>query len=206
VTKLASLIQQFADQEAYVAIVGQDGIRRLQAWDKTKLQGRFLFQCKPDSGVYVDANAASQKALNEYNLLHQSPFINQQELLADTLRAMNRDPAKLIQAPQQKPTEVPKISFTFNDQSLNPQNPAFPIVLEILRMGGIPVNDAAISASQQLASLGGPTASAVAHGEVQAPPPARTVGNAGGSGEPLNKHAAERTGERPGPPIGGMAA
>jgi hypothetical protein len=208
VTKLASLIQQFADQEAYVAIVGPDGVRRLQAWDKTKIQGRFLFQCKPDSGVYIDANAASSKALNEYNLLHQSPFINQQELLADTLRAMNRDPAKLIQPPQQKPTEVPKISFTFNDQSLNPQNPAFPIVMEILRQGGIPVDDRAIGAAQRLASLSGQTASAVPHGQVEAPPPARTFGNAGtggASGEPLNKHAAERTGERSGPPIGGLA-
>lgn len=208
-TKLASLIQQFADQTSYVAIVGADGARRLQPWDKTKIQGRFLFTCKPDSSIMVDAAAVSKQALDRFNLLHQSPFINQQELLTETLRALNLDPAKLIQQPQPKPVEVPKVSFTFNDQSLNPQNPAFPIVMEILKMGGIPVDDKAIGAAQKLASLSGPTASAVPHGAPAAPPPAQTVGNASGSGgtvEPMNKHMADTTGQRPGPRIAGQAA
>ena len=200
VTKLAALIQQFADQQAYVAIVGADGVRRLQAWDKTKIQGRFIFQCKPDSGVFIDAQAVSKQALDRFNILHQSPFINQQELLMETLRAMNLDPSKLVQQPQAKPTEIPKISFAFNGTDLNPQNPSFPIVLEILRQGGLQLDDQAIGSAQRLASLSGPTASAVPHGNPTPPPPAQTIGT-GGAVEPLNKHFAEQSGERPGPKV-----
>jgi len=207
-TKLAALIQQFADQTQYVAIVGEDGARRLQPWDKTKIQGRYLFACRPDSSIMVDAAANEKRALDRFNLLHGSPFINQQELLAETLRDMGKDPAKLIAQPQPKPVEVPKVSFTFNDQSLNPANPAFPIVMEILRMGGIPVDDKAIGAAQKLADATGlPTASAVSHGNPSAPAPAQTLGaGGGGTVEPMNKHLADKTGQRSGPPIAGQAA
>lgn len=202
--KLGALLQQFSDQEQWVPIVGADGAQRLQAWDKSKIQGKYLYKVRPNSSLRLDVAQERSQALQMYNLLAPSPFINQQELVTQTVRKFDLDATKLIVQPQPKPAEVPKVSFAFNGTDLNPANPAFPIVLEILRQGGIQVDDQAIGAAQRAGSASGlPTASAVPHGSPQPPPPAQTFG--AHSMGPVNKHQEERTGERTGPKIGAAA-
>lgn len=205
VAKLGALLQMFADQQQYVSIVGSDGMQRLQAWDKTTIQGKFLYKVRPNSSLRVDVAQERSQALQLYNLLMPSPFVNQQKLSQQTLQKFDLDPAELGAQPQPKPAEIPKISYSFTGQDLNPANPQFSVVAEILRQNGIPVDDQAIQASQRAADAQGlPSASAVPHGSPVPPPPATTIGNPHPG--PVNKHQEERTGAPKGPKLGGMAA
>lgn len=207
VSKLGALIQMFATDTSYVAIAGDDGAKRLQAWNKHDIQGEFVYTAKPNSAIRIDAATERQQIIQLYNLLAPNPFINQQELITSVVRKFDLDPSKLVVQPQPKPAELPKISYSFTGVDLNPISPAFPIVLEILRQGGVQLNDSAIMAAQKQAMLttGQPPADAVPHGNSQAPPPSGSQMPMPHGG-PVNKHQQERTGQRTGPPIGGMAA
>lgn len=201
--KLGALIQMFATDQSYVRIIGQEGDSRLVPWSKDTIAGNFLFTVKADTAQPVDAAGDLANAIKQYNMFGQSPFVNQPGFIASLFKKMGLDP-KLIVQPQPKPSEVPKITFTFNDQSLDPRNPAFPIVMEILRQGGSPIDDHAVLQAQTLASnAGAPVAKSVSHGSPEPPVP-HTFG--GGSVEPMNKHMADRTGQLSGPSVPGRAA
>jgi hypothetical protein len=204
--KLGALIQLFATDQSYVRIIGDNGESILKTWDKTTIAGDYLFTVKADSAVPTDAAEDLAVAIKQQNMFGNSPFVNQAGFLKHLFPKMGLDPALIVQ-PQPKPAEVPKVTFTFNDASLDPRNPAFPIVMELLRQGGSPVDDAAVLQAQQLASAAGaPVAKSVTHGS-PTPPVPHTIGQGSGSNvEPINKHQADRTGQLSGPSIPGRVA
>src|SRR5204863_5730896 len=63
VRKIASLIQMFATEPEYVAIVGADKVERLQQWDRTTIPGKYAFRCNPDSAIRVDQAQGRTEAL-----------------------------------------------------------------------------------------------------------------------------------------------
>lgn len=143
-----SLIQMFHDDEDWVEIVGQDGMRRLQAWDRTKVQGEFAFEIKPDSAVRIDAAQERVDSRNLYQFLRQDPMVEGARLLENVIRTHNQDPGTLIkQKPPEKPPDAPNISYRFSGDDLNPINPAFPIVVSILNMAGIKIDPQIIQAA-----------------------------------------------------------
>jgi hypothetical protein len=208
VEKLAALIQMFADEQAYVRVIGPDNMPRLQAWDKQTIAGEYAFTIKPNSGAPQNVSQERAEFTQMYNILRPSPFINGQELDAEMARKFGMDPAKLIVQPSPKPADVPKISYAFKGEDLNPLSPSFPIVIEILRQGGIVIPDEAVLSAQKhvVQTTGMPVTDALPQAAGNHPPP--------GSGaqqetpqatSPINKHQTDRTGARPGPRVGGQA-
>lgn len=134
--KFASLLQQFKDDAGFVEIVGPDGQKALQAWDRKAIQGEFVFTAKPDSALRLDADVERRQAANLYNLIGRDPNVRRTELLKALLTKHNLDPDKIVvetPPPEPKP-EPPKISFAFKGEDL--QNPQ---VLGILAQFGVEV-------------------------------------------------------------------
>lgn len=55
VEKFDALLQRYADDADYVELVGKDGMRRLAAWNKKTIAGRWAYTAKPDSQLRIDA-------------------------------------------------------------------------------------------------------------------------------------------------------
>lgn len=227
--KHAALIQMFADEQSYINIVGPDGAKTLMSWDKTTVQGTYAFDIKANSSAPTDAASDRAQLLQFYNLMGNSPGINRKVLDAEVIRAFDLEPDKLLLPPAppvEPPPEKPKISFSFDDKAIDPSNPAFPIIMEIMKNSGIVIDNKAIIAAQAAAgkmqtAMGATTpvvADAVPHPD--APPPGApgapggSVAGAapggppqggGNSVVPLNKHQQDQTGARPGPRVGGVA-
>lgn len=207
--KLAALIQLFATDTDYVALEGPQGDQALQAWDKTTIAGRFAFSARPDSTIRVDAAQAKTDAIHIYQMFANDPYIDRKSLLMELLPKMDVNPLKVVTQPQPKPPEVPKVNFSCVGQDMNPASPQFPIVMELLRNGGVIISPAAVQEAQahtvMLAQVGQGAIGANDPG--QTPPrgaPDTTHPGTTSEVAPLNKHLADRTGERSGPPTLGQ--
>lgn len=132
--KVASLIQQFKDDAGYVEIVGADGQKALQAWDRKAVQGEFVFTAKPDSALRLDADIERRQALNLYNQLGKDPNVRRTELLKSVLTKFNMDPTKIVvETPPAEPKpEPPKVSLALKGEDLSN-----PMVLSILAQLGV---------------------------------------------------------------------
>lgn len=137
VPKLAALVQMFADETDYVAVLGDDAAPRLVAWNKTQIQGDFTFTVQAGSSQRHDARSEQKRALDLYNLGANDPQWNGVELRRMVARAYGSDAARLIvKAPPPQP-EKPKISISIKGEDLNPQMPQYPNVLLILQLNGV---------------------------------------------------------------------
>jgi hypothetical protein len=138
--KLDALLMRYATNDDYIAIAGDDGARTLAVWNARKISGRYLYDIKPDSQLFVDAARDRQQQLTLYNLAGKDPLVNRAELLKPVLRSFGHDPAKTINPPpppQPPPPDKPNISFTFKgDDFLNPE--LKPILLGLLQMATAP--------------------------------------------------------------------
>lgn len=153
---LGDLMQLFADAEEYVEVIGQDGVATLQAWDKTKIAGKYLFKAQPDSSVRVDINAKKAEFLNKYKLVRRDPLFNPQDLALEYCEIYGRDPAKALKPPEPPPKKEPTVRW-----SLKGEDVLNPIVLAHLQKSGIVVTAEEIAAAKKL----------IADSVVLAPPP-----------------------------------
>lgn len=208
---LGGLIQIFATDMDYIALEGPQGDQTLKQWDKTTIAGKFAYSAAPDSSIRVDAAEQKQQALKEFQLLRNDPLINQPAFLARTLRKIDLPPAELIAPPQPQLPEHPKVTFSFLGADLNPASPQFPIVVEVLRIGGVVISPESIQQAQahaiMYASMGQLSGAAGDAGKNPGPGP--HPGNTTHPGPvkevpPLNKHQFDQTGEMAGrPPLVG---
>ena len=191
VEKLGSLIQMFADDPDYVEVVGPDGMRNLQTWDKTAIQGRFAYSAKPDSTLQLDAAFDKKNALDEYQFFRKDPLVNPQYLLQRTARRIGADPAQFVAPPPPPPPPPPPLPSLKGDD-LNPFNPQYPNVYAILTAHGVqgltPPPTPEQSAMQMARQI---PAAQTEHGGMQE------------KAEPLSKHQAEQTGKLPGAGMAG---
>lgn len=188
-----ALIQLFHDDEAWVEVIGQDGLRRMQAWDRAKVQGEFAFEIRPDGALRIDAQQERVDARNLYQFLRQDPMVESTRLLESVIRTHNLDPGTLIkQKPPEKAPDSPNISYRFSGDDLNPINPAFPIIVSILNTAGIQIDPKIIQAAHANAQrmVAGMAQSPVAPGQ---PLPSQTEHGGLAPQQPaLSKHHAER--------------
>ncbi len=190
-SKFASLLQQFKDDPGYAEIVGDDGVKQLQQWDRRHIQGKFAFRAKPDSALRIDADVERRQALALYNLLGKDPNVNRVELLNTVLQRHNIDPSKIVvpTPPQAPHPEPPKISLSFKGEDLGN-----PMVLAILQQVGIQ-----LPTPQELAGMPSQPGQPGQPGAPGQPPPGAPTGPPGMAphpgavppAEPLNKHALQ---------------
>ena len=135
VRTLAQLVQLYADQEDYVEIVGEDGAKALEAWNKDTIAGKFIFEAVPDSSMPPDAQGDRDLALNRYNLLANDPFANREQLYRDTVAAYDGDPDRLTKVPeppQPPPQEQPRVNLSIKGEDLNPAMPQYANIVALL--------------------------------------------------------------------------
>jgi hypothetical protein len=136
IRKFDSLIQRFATETDYVSWVGQDGQRRLTAWNQTLIAGRFAYDVKPDSQLSLDESQRRQQDITLVNLMAQAPEANRTQMLRDLARDFGKDPAKWIQAPPPKQPELPKVNVSVASTDLNPLLPEYANVYQVLTQLG----------------------------------------------------------------------
>jgi hypothetical protein len=188
-SKFGSLLQLFKDDEGFAEITGPDGVKQLQAWDRTHIQGKFAFAAKPDSALRLDADVERRQSLAIYNLLGKDPNVNRVELLKTVLLRHNIDPSKIV-VPTPPPAphpEPPKIALSFKGDDLGN-----PMVLAILQQVGIQ-----LPTQEELAGMSGQQGPIGAPGQPQGPPGLVPHPGAMPQAEPLNKHALVRDQGRP---------
>jgi hypothetical protein len=149
-TKLLSLLQLFQDREEFVEIVGDDGARRLEAWDRTKIASEYLLEVKADSSAQLDFAQERQDTLKLYELVARDPNVNRVEILHKVATAFDFDPQRLIvtQLPPKGP-EPAGVSFSFKLEDLDIGNPNFPVVMFILQQNGYAFPPGLIQQMQQ---------------------------------------------------------
>lgn len=193
--KIGSLIQLFADQEDYIEVVGAEGEKRLEAWDKTRIQGEFAYSAKPDSAQRLDASQ-DRKLFNEYlNFNAKNPNMNLLELTRIGAEKYNYDPARLIQQPQPAGPPPPNVSVRITMDDV--VGPASAIAIECLQQGGFKLSPQAVAA----AAAGQARVEAAAMQEQEAQ---REHGGTADKNEMLSKHSGEETGNLPNAPAAMM--
>jgi hypothetical protein len=138
-TKFGSLLQQYMTNERWVEIVGDDGVKALQSWDRTRVQGEFVYTAKPDSAIRLDADVQRRQDDALYNLIGRDPNVRRVELLRTMLRRRGMLPDKIVvETPPQEPKpEPPKISINIKGEDLNPMMPQYANVLVVLQATGM---------------------------------------------------------------------
>lgn len=143
---LGQCVQLYADREDYVELVGEQGAKEIEAWDKHTIKGEYLFDIVPDSQAQPDAAADRDLALNRYNLLANDPHINREELVRETVETYGGDPDRLIKPPEPPQQEKPKVSIAIKGEDLIPFAPQYANVVTLLQLSGI---DAQMTAAQE---------------------------------------------------------
>jgi hypothetical protein len=200
--KLGALLQQFCDEPHFAEIVGEDGVKSLQAWNRQQIQGEFAYHARPDSALRIDANVARAQAAARYNLLGNDPNVNRVELLKDICKQDNLDPAKVVveQLPEKGP-EPPKFNFSFKGEDLSIINPQFPLVLALLEQNGVKFPPEAIQNAQALAQSLIGNAAAMGAQQAMAGQPDTAHGGTMTPTAPINKHQMDRDRANGGGPV-----
>lgn len=207
-TKLLSLLQLFQDREEFVEIVGDDGARRLEAWDRTKIASEYLIEIKPDSSAQFDVAQDRSDLLKLYELTAKDPNGNRVELLHRMAPTFDLDPARWVvtQLPPKGP-EPAGVSFSFKLEDLDIGNPNFPVVMFILQQNGYAFPPEMIQRMQQHAQLQQLVMAHAGVGPGIAPagappstpqPPNTTHPGTAPRAERLNKHQERNSTNQPG--------
>lgn len=156
----------------------------LQAWDRTKIQGEFLFKIKPDSGLRIDAAARRKEIQDVYNLTVNDPNSVRVELLRMLYRSHNMDPSRLVvDKPPEPPKDPPTLSLAFKGEDL-----LNPLAVQIMAANGLQIPPDMLKAAEAvLAQQAGQT---VPGAEVP-------HGGAAQGAEIVSKHALRGDGTAP---------
>lgn len=199
VTKFATILRRFLPIADAAKIVGQQAAEEWDGWRKTIPAG-LAFTAMADSALRNDVSSDRQRAMQEYTFFANDTNIDRVALLKEILPKLHYSQKVINATPPQKGPEPARISLSFNGNDLNPNNPQFAIVMELMRQEGIQVSPQAVQEAQgsaQNAMLAQHALAAQApsgdpgHGQ---PKPNTTHGGKVPQMEGLAKHHAELTG------------
>jgi len=146
VTKYSTLIQRFLSVKDATAIVGQ---QKAAEWDQWRHQvpARLAFTALADSALRTDLASERKRALDEYAFFAKDPLVDRSKLLKHLLPKLHY-PQDIIAEPQPPHPEPTQPNFSFKGDDLNPNNPQFSIVMEILRQAGVNISPQAVQEAQ----------------------------------------------------------
>ena len=119
------------------ASIGEDGLQKLQTWDRQSINQKFIAEVRADLMVRVEAKDVVEQITSVLNVTAQSGFINPKPLITRILDASGIDPSEVIVEPKPKGPEPPKISYTFKGEDL--LNPF--VIAIILKTGQGPTQE-----------------------------------------------------------------
>lgn len=214
-TKLFALLQLFADKEEFVEIVGDEGEKRYESWDKTKIAGEYAFEIKPDSAAQIDYVQERGDLLRAYELIRRDPNVNAIPLLERIATAFDFDPygqAGLVVAKlPPRPPKPAEIAMSMKLEDLDLGDPLFEVKLSIMQQSGYVFPPEMIQKAQQhrqmqaltMAHSGINDPGLIPSGATQTPAqPSREHPGAAPKVERLNKHLERSTGGIPNAPGG----
>jgi len=195
-TKYSAIMQRLLPVADAAKIVGPQAAQAWDAWRHT-VPAALAFTALPDSALRSDMGSERKRVRDDYTYLANDPFINRQELLKQSLPKMGYSMKVLNPQPPQKGPEPAKIAFSFSGDDLNPLNPQFAIVTEILKTEGLVISPAAIEQAQTAAmhvvATGGAGGAGADAGQ-GGPPPDTAHGGKVAQMESLSKHANDLSG------------
>lgn len=201
--KFASLLQMFKDEPGYAEIVGEDGVKALQAWNRHSIKGEFVYEARPDAALRLDVNADRQQKTQLYTQLGNDPNVNRVELLKSVLISYGLDPEKIVveQLPEKGPEPI-RASMSMKLEDFSPVdlktgqlNPAFPLALAIAPQVGLQLPPDAVQNAMLLAQQIQQMAAQMAlmtQPQMPGPPQTEHPG-ATTPMQPISKHVADRT-------------
>lgn len=151
VRKYSSILQRLLPIEDAIAIVG---LQKAQAWDswRKKVPASLAFTALPDSAQRTDLAVDRKRAMDEYSFIINAAGINKMQLTKELLVKLRWSSKVFDPTPPQPHPEPTKPTFGFKGDDLNPLNPQFPIVMEILRQAGVNVSPQAVQEAQTAAA------------------------------------------------------
>lgn len=124
---LMGLLQLNLDQFEAIPIVGENGAKRLEQWDRSKIAGKFVATARQDASVLQDASARTNQIMKFLNIAGKSGRINIDPILSELAALSGLDPAGVLLPPAQPKQEDPNMSFRVSGLAdlLNPLTLAF---------------------------------------------------------------------------------
>jgi hypothetical protein len=137
-------MQLFQSDERFAEIVGPDGMKQLQAWDRTKIPGDYVMEISPDAAQRVDIQQRRNDLQKLYTLARQDPYINPEMILREWVVTLGMDPSQVVVKPQKK-DEPPAVSYRFAGTDLTN-----PFVIAVLQKSGTEITPEDIKAAKKL--------------------------------------------------------
>jgi hypothetical protein len=147
VSAFDTLVLRYADARIATEILG-DIRGPIWAQYKSHLAGGYGYDLSVDSGKYLDIEAERRQILQFYGQVRQDPFVNPRLILQQMASKFGYDPAEFVVEPQKPPQQL-KAAITIKGEDLNPQNPAFAIMVELARQGGWQISPGAVQLAQE---------------------------------------------------------
>ena len=121
------LLQLNLDDFEAQEIVGPDGVKKLQAWDRTMIAGKYVATVRQDASVLQDSSARVNQLMKFLNMAGKSGRINIDPILAELAALSGLDPTQVMAPPAQPKQEDPNISFRVSGLAdlMNPLTLAF---------------------------------------------------------------------------------
>ena len=123
VENIAGLMQLYYDKPNELPLVGEENVARLEkSWDRSKINGKFVFTIRPDSTVLLDSSDRLKRLQHFLNLAGKSGYVNVQPIIEEMAALSGLDPALVMTKPQPKGPEDPNISLRLSgmEDLLNP--------------------------------------------------------------------------------------
>lgn len=140
------LLQLHLDDYEAEPIVGQDGVQRLQQWDRSRIAGKFVAAVRQDATVLQDTGARLQQLSRFLNLAGKSGRVQIDPILAEMAALSGLDPAIVIAPPATAKPDPLNISFRYSGV----EDVHDPLALALLVKAGQAPNAQDLQAAKQL--------------------------------------------------------
>ncbi len=142
---LLALYGEFDVPTELGASIGEDGVARLQSWNRDEINQKFAFTVRADSTVLLDTEQKLARSIRALNYLAKAPGSNVQPILKDIAAMSGYDSEEVVKDPVPPPPEPPKIAFSFKGEDL-----VNPIAVAIMMEGGVAPTPESLRAAKAL--------------------------------------------------------
>lgn len=144
------LTMRYSSATEYQSVVGEDGARKLYAWNNKLIAWAAEYDIAPDSQLRADASKDFQLSMQMYNLTAKDPLVNRLYVLRRMARQRGWDPMKVAPPPPPPPPPQPpkpsvSVAITAEDilaasdmLVINPTNQGAALIIALAEQGKVP--------------------------------------------------------------------
>lgn len=144
------LLMRYSTDIEYQSVVGEDGSRKLLAWNNKLIAWSAEYDIAPDSQLRADASKDFQLSMQFYNLTAKDPLANRLYILRRMARQRGWDPMKVAPPPPPPPPPQPpkpsvSVAITAQDillasqtLAVNPLDAGAQLIIALAEQGKVP--------------------------------------------------------------------